>query len=55
MKKILKTFAFVAGVVLILSACDEYNELTAPPPADTGDADFSRFVTIGNSLTAGYQ
>jgi len=55
MKKIFKTFAFVAGVVLILSSCDEYNELTAPPPADSGTADFSRFVTIGNSLTAGYQ
>jgi len=54
MKKIFKTFAFIAGVVLILSACDEYNELTAPPPADAGNADFSRFVTIGNSLTAGY-
>jgi len=55
MKKILKTFAFIAGVVLILSACDEYNDLTAPPPVDSGNADFSRFVTIGNSLTAGYQ
>ena len=55
MKKIFKTFAFIAGVVLILSACDEYNELTAPPPVDSGNADFSRFVTIGNSLTAGYQ
>jgi len=55
MKKILKTFAFIAGVVLILSACDDYNELTAPPPVDSGNADFSRFVTIGNSLTAGYQ
>ena len=55
MKKILKTFAFIAGVVLILSACDEYNKLTAPPPVDSGNANFSRFVTIGNSLTAGYQ
>jgi lysophospholipase L1-like esterase len=54
MKKILKTFAFIASVVLILSACDEYNELTAPP-VDSGNADFSSFVTIGNSLTAGYQ
>ncbi len=54
MKKIFKTFAFIAGVVLILSACDEYNDLTAPPPADSGNADFTRFVTIGNSLTAGY-
>ncbi|MFC2119612.1 hypothetical protein ACFLQ4_00935 [Bacteroidota bacterium] len=54
MKKILKTFAFIAGVVLILSACDEYNKLTAPT-VDSGNANFSRFVTIGNSLTAGYQ
>jgi phospholipase/lecithinase/hemolysin len=53
MKKILKTIAFIAGVVLILSACDDYNKLTAPT-VDTGNANFSRFVTIGNSLTAGY-
>jgi len=57
MKKILKTFAFLAGVVLILSACDEYNELTAPPPFtfSPGSADFSMYVSIGNSLTAGFQ
>ena len=30
MKKILKAIALFAGVVLILSACDEYNKLTAP-------------------------
>lgn len=53
MKKILKTIALIAGVVLILSACDEYNKLTAPT-LDTGSANLSRFVTIGNSLTAGY-
>ncbi|RKY98186.1 MAG: hypothetical protein DRQ13_03815 [Ignavibacteriae bacterium] len=54
MKKILKAFAFIAGVVLILSSCDEYNELTAPT-VDSGNANFTRFVSIGNSLTAGYQ
>ncbi len=55
MKKIFKTFAFIAGVVLILSSCDEYNELTAPPPVDSGNADFTRFVSIGNSLTMAEQ
>ena len=54
MKKILKAITLFAGVVLILSACDEYNKLTAPT-VDWGTADFSKFVTIGNSLTAGYQ
>ncbi|MGD8307206.1 MAG: hypothetical protein PVF17_11175 [Ignavibacteria bacterium] len=55
MKKFFKAFAFIAGLILFLSACDEYNELTAPDPVDSGSADFSSFVTIGNSLTAGYQ
>lgn len=55
MKNFLKAFAFIAGLILFLSACDEYNELTAPGPVDTGSADFSSFVTIGNTVTAGYQ
>ena len=54
MKKILKAFAFIASVVLILSSCDEYNELTAPT-VNPGNADFTRFVSIGNSLTMGEQ
>ncbi len=55
MKNFLKAFAFIAGLILFLSACDEYNELTAPGLVDLGTADFSRFVTIGNSLTMAEQ
>jgi lysophospholipase L1-like esterase len=54
MKKILKAIALFAGVVLILSACDEYNELTSPT-INFGTANFSRFVSIGNSLTMAEQ
>jgi len=54
MKKILKIVSFVFIAALMLISCDEYNKLTAPT-VDTGSANFSKFVTIGNSLTAGYQ
>lgn len=55
MKNFLKAFAFTASLILFLPACEDYNELTAPGPVDTGSADFSRFVTIGNSLTMAEQ
>jgi len=54
MKKILKIVSFVFIAALMLISCDEYNKLTAPT-VNTGSANFSKFVTIGNSLTAGYQ
>jgi len=54
MKNIMKVVVFFAAISLILSACDEYNEITTPE-INSGSADFSHFVTIGNSLTAGYQ
>ena len=54
MKKILKIVSFVFIAALIIIGCDEYNEVTAPT-VNTGTANFSKFVTIGNSLTAGYQ
>jgi len=53
MKKILKIVPFVFIAALMLISCDEYNEITAT--YTTGSANFSKFVTIGNSLTAGYQ
>ena len=40
---------------LIFVSCEDKSDLTAPGPVNTGDADFSRFYAIGNSLTAGYQ
>jgi phospholipase/lecithinase/hemolysin len=54
MKKILILVAIFTGLVLFLSACDEYNEISAPV-INTGTADFSRFVSIGNSLTMAEQ
>ena len=55
MKKILIAILITTSIVLLSSACDEYNELTAPPPVDLGSADFTRFVSIGNSLTMAEQ
>ena len=54
MKKILIAILITASIVLLSSACDEYNELTAPV-VKTGSADFTRFVSIGNSLTMAEQ
>jgi len=50
----------LAGVVItcaVISACS--SDVSNPPPlnsgaASAGDADFSKFVSIGDSLTAGY-
>lgn len=53
MKKIITLFAIAA--LLSFVACEDRSDLTAPSAPNTGDADFSRFVSIGNSLTAGYQ
>jgi lysophospholipase L1-like esterase len=41
---------------LIFISCDDYSDLT-PPVKDqmSGSANFSRYVALGNSLTAGYQ
>ncbi len=50
--KILVTFVLS---VLLLFACEDRTELTAPEKVNTGDVDFSRFVSIGNSLTHGVQ
>ena len=46
---LLFTFAFIS--------CTDYTELEAPvsTPVETGTADFTKFVSIGNSITAGYQ
>lgn len=60
-----KRFIYIASAALFFAACDDdfvAVEPVAPiQPApeeevipETGDADFSRFVAVGNSLTAGY-
>ncbi len=51
-KKILLSVLII--IPLIYFGCDEYNKLTAPG-LDLGSADFSRFVSIGNSLTMAEQ
>ena len=53
MKKILKIVSFVFIAALMLISCDEYNEITNSPT--TGSANFTRFVSIGNSLTMAEQ
>ena len=41
--------------LLFFVACEDKSDLTAPSAPNTGSADFTRFVSIGNSLTAGMQ
>ena len=48
------TSAFVASLILMF-ACEDHTDLTGPGPVDTGDIDFTSYVAIGNSLTAGFQ
>jgi len=65
MKSLLKIFAISITVLLFISACDgkfdtlvnerlEENPLPDPVTGDQGSTDFSNFITIGNSLTAGF-
>ncbi|MBK7979658.1 MAG: hypothetical protein IPK06_06575 [Ignavibacteriae bacterium] len=51
MKSLLKLL--MLGLVLL--ACEDRTELTEPSKPNTGTANFTKFVAIGNSLTAGYQ
>jgi len=57
MKKILSTVFILAFISVIITGCQDRSNLTAPAPQSpkSGSADFTRFVTIGNSITAGYQ
>jgi lysophospholipase L1-like esterase len=55
MKKYYKIIiAFLILSSLVYLGCEDYSKITAPT-FSTGSADFTRFVTIGNSLTAGYE
>ena len=66
MKKTLKqSFVLAAALLMVLNACEgegdalinerlEENPLPTATSYDAGTADFSKVVTIGNSLTAGY-
>ncbi|MBI5729979.1 MAG: hypothetical protein HY963_02475 [Ignavibacteriales bacterium] len=48
------TLTIVLGI-LVLAGCEDRSNLTAPDQPNTGNVSLSSFVTIGNSLTAGYQ
>jgi len=51
MKKVLALIL----VFLLAVSCEDKTDLTEPGKIDTGTADFTNFVSLGNSLTAGYQ
>ena len=56
-KMIFKTkYIYLLALGLILAACsdDDTNSNPAVPPITAGSADFSTFVSVGNSLTAGF-
>ena len=57
MKKILGTIFIITFVALLITGCQDRSNLTAPlqQSPKSGTADLTRFVTIGNSITAGYQ
>lgn len=57
MKKLLFVFAALVSVSFFFNGCVDKSDLTAPTPLNgkSGNADLSKYVAIGNSLTAGYQ
>ena len=54
MKKILISLSLLTFIALSIIGCEDYTDLTEPS-IDLGSANFSRFVSIGNSLTMGEQ
>lgn len=54
MKKIFISFSLLTFIVLAIIGCEDFNKLTAPE-LNLGSADFTRFVSIGNSFTMGEQ
>ena len=54
MKKILISLSLLSFIALAIIGCEDYSKITAPL-VSTGSADFTRFVSIGNSLTMGEQ
>jgi lysophospholipase L1-like esterase len=54
MKKIILALGLLSIIALGIIGCEDYNDLTAPE-LNLGSADFTRFVTIGNSFTMGEQ
>lgn len=58
MKKIFIWFLFVSLFSFLFTSCSDHSEISGPEKilnGKSGDADLTRFVVIGNSLTSGYQ
>lgn len=57
MKKTLSAIFILFFTLIIFYGCEDRSDLVAPPSLNpvSGDANLSRYVAIGNSLTAGYQ
>ena len=53
-QKIIVTLSLLSIIALGIIGCEDYTDLTAPE-LNLGSADFTRFVSIGNSLTMGEQ
>ncbi|MBK7630030.1 MAG: hypothetical protein IPJ23_04885 [Ignavibacteriales bacterium] len=52
----MKLLSILILTALLIISCDDYTELDSPVQnAVSGNANFARFVSIGNSITAGYQ
>ena len=65
MKNTFKTILLLVSAAVLITACEgqgdslinarlDENPLPDPVSGSSGDADFSKYVSIGNSLTAGY-
>ncbi len=56
MKLKFKFLTILLFSALFVISCDDYTEIEAPVQNNvSGNANFARFVSIGNSITAGYQ
>jgi hypothetical protein len=53
MEKILRNLLVIV-IVTIVTGCQDRSDISSPPP-NSGSVDFTRYVAIGNSITAGYQ
>ncbi len=52
MKSFIKNSAVLFSGILLLAACDP--KIDAPTPTADGNIDMTKYIAIGNSLTAGY-
>ena len=55
MKKIINVLFSLSLIAFVFVGCESRTNINEAPAVSTGSADFARFVTIGNSITAGYQ